>query len=194
MRTYFTAIVLALSISPFIGASPCAAQDSHYQFGGFTLNSTPPQLKQAFPNSVIEVNQNSTYVRIDAKDIKDGVTSGIIFMHNKKPDVVQMTFEIARDPSKPDSYYRDPLNQNPRCEPILAELKKRHGKPYGPFDNNEEGLVYKEYVWDNDQEKLILTCARFWNSKSKIQWAAAVKIGANRPGYCMHLNCIEPPK
>lgn len=174
--------------------SQACAQQKNFSFGGFTLKATAEQLKKSFPNSVMEVSENSTYVRIAAKDTKDGVTSGIIFMHNKKPDVVQMIFEIARDPSKPDSYYRDPLNQNPRCEPILAELKKRHGKPYGPFDDNEEGLVYKEYVWDNEQEKLILTCARFWNSKSKTPWAAAVRIGANRPGYCMHLNCIEPPK
>ncbi|MBC3882682.1 hypothetical protein H8K35_14920 [Undibacterium sp. LX40W] len=174
--------------------SQACAQQKNFSFGGFALKATAEQLKKSFPNSVMEVSENSTYVRIAAKDTKDGVTSSIIFMRDKKPDVVQMIFEIARDPSKPDSYYRDPLNQNPRCEPILAELKRRYGKPYGPFDNNEEGLVYKDYVWDNEQEKLILTCARFWNSKSKIPWAAAVKIGANRPGYCMHLNCIEPPK
>ena len=170
------------------------AQQKSFAFGGFTLNSSVDQLKQSFPLSTIEPSQNSTYVRIAKEDVKDGVTSGTIFMRNKQIDVIQMIFEVARDPNKPDSYYRDPLKQNPRCEPILAELKKRYGKPYGPFDNNEEGLVYKEYVWDNEQEKLILTCARFWNSKSKIPWAAAVKIGANRPGYCMHINCIEPPK
>ncbi len=190
MKRIFFLCAVAITFIAFTAA----AQTQQFSFGGFTLNSSTDQLKRSFPHSTVEVNQNSTYVRIAKEDIQDGVTSGVIFMHNTKPHVAQMIFEMARDPNKPDSYYRNPFNQNPRCEPILAELNKRHGKPYGPFDNSEEGLAYKEYVWDNDQEKLILVCARFADSKNKKLWAAAVKIGANRPGACMHDSCIEAPK
>ena len=171
-----------------------AAQQSKMHFGGFTIDITAEQLKRSFPHSVISVSDHSTYVRIANEDVKDGVTTGIIFMHKKKPHFIQLQFEIERAQNKPDSGFRNPFEQNPHCAPILAALTKRYGKPFGPFDNNEEGLVYKEYVWEQNQDKLILNCARHYQSKSKSQWAAAVRIGSSQPGSCMHSNCFEPPK
>jgi hypothetical protein len=115
-------------------------------------------------------------------------------MHNKKHHFSQLLFEIEREPNKLDSGFQNPFEQNPNCAPILSELKKRYGKPYGPFDNNEEGLVYKEYVWERDQDKLILNCARHYQGKSKNLWMAAVRIGSSRSGSCMRSNCFELPK
>jgi hypothetical protein len=105
-----------------------------------------------------------------------------------------MTFEKHFDKPMPDAFMRDPLNVNPACEPTLKKLSSTYGKPYGPFDGEEEGLRYKEYVWDNATEKLIYTCARFEDKSKKKLWAALIKIAQNPPGTCMHTSCIEAPQ
>ena len=169
-------------------------KSQQFSFGGFRLNMTADDLQKSFPHSVIEKGNNMYYVRIANEDIKDDATAGMIYLHKGKNYAVHLLFEFPRDPQKPDSYYSNPFNQNPPCAPRLATLTRQYGKPFGPFDGSEEGLIYDEYVWDNANEKLILTCARFAEKKSKKTWLAHIRIAHNRPGPCMHLACLEAPQ
>lgn len=193
-RTFNLLFSSLVCIVACAGTLAAQAQNKSFSYGGFQLNMTADDLQKSFPHSVVEKSNGMNYVRIAKEDIKDGATAGMIYLHKGKNYAVHLLFEFPRDPKKPDSYYRNPFNQNPPCEPTLAAFTKQYGKPYGPLEGGEEALRYDEYVWDNADEKLILTCARFAEKKSKKTWLAQIRIAHNRPGSCMHSACVETPQ
>ncbi|MFC0351986.1 hypothetical protein [Undibacterium danionis] len=168
------------------------AQNKSFSLGGLRLHSSTAELKANFPHSAIDTQERSTYIRIDKRDVKDSVTSANYTIQNKRATHLQLRFEYQFETPKSDAFHHNDFNTHPPCEPLLKQLTQTYGKPYGPFDGNEEGLRYKEYVWDNDTEKLIYFCARHFQDSKKNLWAAGLVIAPNKPGNCMHKSCTEP--
>ena len=190
MKKIFTLICL-LSISSLMG-NLAYAQTKALSLGGLRLNSSTAEMKANFPHSVVDAQERWTYIHVDKRDVKDGVTSANYTIQNKKATRLQLLFEYQFETRKSDAFHSNPLNTNPACEPLLKQLTLSYGNPYGPFDNHEEGLRYKEYVWDNDSEKMIYVCAHHFQASKKKLWAAGLILAPNKPGSCMHRNCTEP--
>lgn len=168
------------------------AQTKALSLGGLRLNSSTAEIKANFPHSVVDARDRWTYITVDKRDIKDGVTSANYTIQNKQATRLQLLFGYQFETRKSDAFHRNPFNTNPPCEPLLKQLTKTYGKPYGPFDGEEEGLRYKEYVWDNDSEKMIYFCAHHYQASKKKLWAAGLILAPNKPGSCMHKSCTEP--
>ncbi len=173
--------------------TPRPAKSQSFSFGGFQLMMSEADQKKAFPNSVIQHSDYSDSFTIAPQDRKDLVTYGSIFKHKNQADFAQLHFSYDIDPKKDADYYRNEFNQHPRCETVLNPLIKRYGAPILPEDGGEEGLIYKHYLWETDQEKLVLFCARYIANKSKKTFARAVQISRNPPGSgCKRRACIDP--
>lgn len=173
--------------------TPQAAKSQSFSFGGFQLMMSEADQKKAFPNSVIQHSDYSDYFTITPQDRKDLVTYGSIFKQKNQPHFAQLHFSYDIDPTKHVDYYRNEFNQYPRCETVLTPLIKRYGPPIRPEDGGEEGLQYKHYLWETDQEKLVLFCARYIAKKGTKTFASAVQISRNRPDSgCKRRTCIDP--
>jgi len=184
--------LICLLSMPILMDKLAFAQTKPLSLGGLRLNSSTAEMKANYPHSVVDDQERSTYITVDKRDVKDGVTSANYTIRNKQATRLQLLFENQFETRKSDAFHRNSFNTNPACEPLLKQLTKTYGKPYGPFDGGEEGIRYKEYVWDNDTEKMIYFCAHHYQASKKKLWAAGLVIAPNKPGSCMHKSCTEP--
>lgn len=165
-----------------------------FSFGGLHLNITPAEIKANFPHSYFDEQEQGISIHINQADAKDSVNFAVIFLHKKKPHYALLPITRHFDKPMPDAFMRKTSNTNPPCEPTLHKLTKLYGKPYGPLDGREEGLLYKDYVWENKTDKMIYTCARYAAEKSKKTFAWNVKFAQNGAGACHRKSCIDPPR
>ncbi|MBC3808463.1 hypothetical protein H8K52_14045 [Undibacterium seohonense] len=165
-----------------------------FSFGGLHLNIIPAEIKANLPHSYFDAQDQSITVHINQADAKDNVNFAVIFLHNKKPHYALLPIVRHFDKPMPDAFMRKTSNTNPPCEPTLQKLTKLYGKPYGPFDGREEGLLYQDYVWENKTDKMIYSCARYAAEKSKKTFAWLVKFAQNGAGQCRRDSCIDPPR
>nr|WP_315467934.1 hypothetical protein [uncultured Undibacterium sp.] len=165
-----------------------------FSFGGLHLNISPAEIKANLPHSYFDAQEQSITVHINQADAKDNVNFAVIFLHNKKPHYALLPIVRHFDKPMPDAFMRKTSNTNPPCEPTLQKLTKLYGKPYGPFDGREEGLLYQDYVWENKTDKMIYSCARYAAEKSKKTFAWLVKFAQNGAGQCRRDSCIDPPR
>lgn len=194
LRLLMLAIGLAwLCQIPAVAESNTQTGIQNFTFGGFKLIMSEAEQKKSFPHSVIQHSDYSDYITVAPQDRKDLVTYGSIFKHKNQPELVQVHFEYDIDPNKPADYYRNEFNQYPRCETVLAPLIKSYGPAHRPADETIEGLRYHYYLWETDQEKLVLFCARYLANKSKKTFASAVQISRSSPkSGCSRKTCIDP--
>lgn len=196
--------VLALSVVSFCAQSQVQPkldstmnktnQDSIFIYGGLHLNISPAKIKENFPRSYFNEQEASISIHINKADMKDGVSSAVIFLQNKKPHYALLPLGRQFDEPMPEAFMRKVSNTHHACEPTLQQLTKIYGHPFGPLDGRDEGVLFKDYVWENKTDKMILSCGRYAADKSKKTYAWTITFAQNGAGGCHRRNCIDPPQ
>lgn len=170
-------------------------KDDIFTVGGFQLEQSPAQLKARFPLSSIEdgvsaSGSSSRIVRVLPAEMTQQISYAQYFFYDKQVERLQLLLERPMPKGKPDSYYRNPYNQNPRCESMLHPFTQHYGKASGPFDESEE-MHKVAYVWEKPHQKLVLYCGRYRGDKNASGWVLGIAIAPSKAGSCKHKNCYE---
>jgi hypothetical protein len=195
--TRIAALLLSVSLSSSLSTPALAADDKEdiFTVGGFQLEQSPAQLKARFPLSLLEDGVNasgpsSRIMRVLPAEMTEQINYAQYFFYDKQLERLQLLVERPMPTGKSDAYYRNPYNQNPRCESMLRPFTQRYGKPSGPFDESEEMHKFA-YVWEKPHQKLVLYCGRYRGDKNALGWVFGIAIAPSKAGSCKHKSCYE---
>jgi hypothetical protein len=117
-----------------------------FVYSGLSLHTTIEDARKRYPRSSIV----GRYVYVSDDDSHDHI-HGIELADDGPNRRLKVSFERSR--SRRPEY--------PRCEEVLATIKKQHGEPSTVQEFDEERARTRRFTWRRGDEALSVVCFRF---------------------------------